>query len=446
MAKHAPKPASRPDNAGWLQRVRLFREDMFSSQPDRLYRAWMAEMQGPFYRSFLVNDPALVRRILVEDADNFPKSSIIHDSLRNLLGESVFVTNGEVWKRQRRIIDQAFEGSAKASFPAMLAAGQDAIARMAEGEVEMEYEASYLAADIIFRTLFSIPITSDIASKTFAAFRTYQRAQPLWNLPGLLRLPRWVPRFPSRVARHAAIEIRALLTELVEGRAAAIKDGTAPDDLATRIMTMADPETGQTFSSTEMVDQVAIFFLAGHETSASALAWGLYLLADNPDIQDRIATEIAELPAELTFSDLSRLPRTRDVFRETLRLFPPVPMMVREAAQETEFRDRKISRRSLAILSPWHLHRHERLWDTPDDFDPDRWQTDNGKKCQREAYIPFSTGPRVCTGAGFAMAEGVLMLAIMIRAFRFETTQVPVPVAHLTVRARDGIRLKLTRR
>ena len=446
MVKPAPKPVSRPDDAGWLTRIRLFRNDMFSSQPDRLYRAWMAEMRGPFYRSFLVNDPALVRRILIESPDNFPKSAIIHDTLRGLLGESVFVTNGEVWKRQRRIIDPAFEGSAKSGFPAMLAASKDAVARLTEGEVEVEYEASYLAADIIFRTLFSIPISSDIAARTFTAFRTYQRAQPLWNIPGLLRLPRWVPRFPARPARDSAAEIRQLLTELVAARAAEIAAGTAPDDLATRIMTTADPETGACFSTAEMVDQVAIFFLAGHETSASALAWGLFLLADNPDIQDRVVAEVSALPTNPTFSDFSRLPFTRDVFREVLRLFPPVPMMVREAAKATELRDRNVPRGSLAILSPWHLHRHERLWDRPDEFDPDRWQNDATQTSKREAYIPFSAGPRVCTGAGFAMAEGVLMLAMMVRAFRFEATETPIPVAHLTVRAKNGIRLKVLRR
>ncbi len=404
-------------------------------------------MRGPLYRSFLINDPELVRRVLISEPEHFPKSGIIQDTLGGLLGNSVFVTNGEVWKRQRRIIDPAFEGSAKSSFPAMLSAGEDAVSRLgAGGEVEMEFAASYLAADIIFRTLFSIPITSDIATRTFEAFRTYQRAQPLWNLPGLLRLPRWVPRVTPRPARRAAREIRVLLRELVDTRAAEIEAGTAPDDLATRIMTMVDPDSGERFSIGEMVDQVAIFFLAGHETSASALAWGLYLLADNPDIQDQVAAEVATLPTELTFSDLSRLPMTRDVFRETLRLFPPVPMMVREAAEACEMRGRSVPRGSLAILSPWHLHRHERLWDQPDLFDPSRWATENGKICQRKSFIPFSAGPRVCTGAGFAMAEGVLMLALLVRAFRFETTAEAVPVAHLTVRAKTGIRLRLTPR
>lgn len=445
MPKLAPKPASRAEGASWFQRIALFRADMFSSQPERLYKAWMAEMRGPFYRSFLINQPDLVRRVL-NDPENFPKSTIIHDSLRGLLGESVFLTNGETWKRQRRIIDPAFEGP-KLSFPAMRDAAQAAVERMKTGEQEVEYITSYLAADVIFRTLFSIPITSEIATDVFGAFRKYQRAQPLWNLPGLLRLPKWFPRFPSKATRSSATEIRGLLEKLVEDRRQAIANGTAPSDLATRIMTTKDPETGTCFSPEEMVDQVAIFFLAGHETSASALAWGLYLLADNPEFQDVVASEGRGLGQTPEFSGLSRLKTTRDVFRETLRLFPPVPMMVREAAKETKFRDRKIPRRSLAILSPWHLHRHEHLWDNPDDFDPNRWQTENGKTNKREAYIPFSAGPRVCTGAGFAMVEGVLLLSMLVREFCFEVTdKKPVPVAHLTVRAKDGIYLKITSR
>ena len=444
MTRRAPKPASRPEGAGVWQRIRLFRQDMFSSQPARLYRAWMAEVRGPLYRSFLVNDPALVKRVLVEEPENFPKSAIIHDTLRGLLGDSVFLSNGETWKRQRRILDPAFEQGAVKAFPAMRAAGMAAVERLGAGEVEMEFVASTLTADVIFRTLFSIPIESDVAKRVFHAFRRYQRAQPLWNIPGLLRLPRWAPRFHSKASRESAAEIRDLLAGLVEERAAAIAGGCAPDDLATRIMSLPDPETGETFTPAEMVDQVAIFFLAGHETSASALGWALYLLAVNPEIQDRAAAEAKAFPE---LSDLSKMPVIKAVFRETLRLFPPVPMMVREAAEPCEFRGRKVPKGSLAILSPWHLHRHERLWENPDDFDPDRWQTENGKACKREAYIPFSAGPRVCSGAGFAMIEGVLLLSMLLAAYRFaEGDAEPVPVAHLTVRAKDGINLRLVRR
>jgi len=121
-------------------------------------------------------------------------------------------------------------------------------------------------------------------------------------------------------------------------------------------------------------------------------------------------------------------------------------MMVRRAEQAEKMRDREVPKGSMVILSPWHLHRHERLWERPDEFDPDRWEGENAKQCSREAYIPFSAGPRVCTGAGFGMAEGVLLLAMLVQRFHFEIVKEPVPVAYLTVRAKDGVWLKLTPR
>ena len=225
----------------------------------------------------------------------------------------------------------------------------------------------------------------------------------------------------------------------------ALAAGTAPNDLATKIMTTKDPMTGQRFSASEMVDQVAIFFLAGHETSASALSWALYLMATHPEYQDKVAREGEALGPQARFEDLRRLAITRDVFRETLRLYPLVPMMVREAAQAETFRGRDVAPGSQVVLSPWHLHRHMRLWDNPDGFDPERWHSENGKHCQRAAFIPFSAGPRVCTGAGFAMLEGVLLLARLCAAYEFLpiAERVPQPVAHLTVRSDRGIWLKL---
>ena len=244
--------------------------------------------------------------------------------------------------------------------------------------------------------------------------------------------------------------IRALITAMTERRAAEIAAGTAPDDLATKIMTTADPVTGETFDTEEMVDQVAIFFLAGHETSASALAWALYLLALFPDWQERVTQEAAEVcgGGAPGFADVGRLRVARDVFRDTLRLSPPVPMMVREAACPERFRDREVPRGSQIVLSPWHLHRHERLWERPDEFDPARFATENGKSCLRNAYMPFSAGQRVCTGAGFAMIEGPLILSMLVGAFRFDIdpNRPAMPVAHLTVRGKDGIWLKITPR
>ena len=408
----------------------------------------MAEFKAPLFRSYLVNEPSLVRLVLNGRPKDFPKSDRIGAGLRPLLGNSVFVTNGEEWEFQRRIIDPAFEGGKlREAFSSMLDASYAACDRLrnAPEVTEIEANTSFAAADVIFRTLFTIPIEHSIADAVFQEFRNYQRTSPIVNLAALF------PKVFSKAwlrpkSRKAASKIRGLISELTIARQHEIENGTAPDDLASKIMGTEDPVTGNKFSTEEMVDQVAIFFLAGHETSASALAWSLYLLATHPDIQEEVAKEAAGFNGE--FNDLSKLKTTRNVFREALRLYPPVPMMVRENQKTEKFRDRGVPKGSMIVLSPWHLHRHERYWDRPDEFDPNRWETEAGKVSKREAYLPFSSGARVCPGAGFAMMEGVLLLSQLVKNFRFEpiVDRVPVPVAHLTVRAKDGIWLRKTAR
>ncbi|MCB2128475.1 MAG: cytochrome P450 [Rhodobacteraceae bacterium] len=447
-----PKPASRPEKVSLWRYMRLFRADILSAQPARLYRALMAEFRTPFFRSYLCNDPALIDLVLKERPGDFPKSGRIREGLVPLLGRSVFVTNGAEWEFQRRIIDPSFErGRLRESHGAIHAAAvaaRDRLRDRAGQVVEIEEVASHAAADVIFRTLFSIPIEHAVANRVFHEFRAYQAAQPLLNIAALLPLPRFFPRFHSRATKRSAKAIRDLIRQLTEARMAEIGAGEAPDDLATKIMTTEDPETGRRFTAEEMTDQVAIFFLAGHETSASALGWALFLLAGNPDAQDRVRDEALAAGDLAKFSNLSRLSFTRNVFREALRLYPPVPMMVRENRCPERFRERQVAPGGQIVLSPWHLHRHERFWQRPDDFDPGRWEEPEGRQSARTAYLPFSAGPRVCPGAGFAMAEGTLLLALLVRDLVFRTVpdRVPVPVARLTVRARSGIYLAIDRR
>ncbi|WP_334062453.1 cytochrome P450 [Limimaricola cinnabarinus] len=446
-----PKPVPRAPRVSLWRHLRLFRADILSAQPARLYRAWMAEFRTPFFRSVLVNDPALLRCVLKERPRDFPKSDRIGAGLRPLLGASVFLTNGPLWAHQRRIIDPAFErGRLKDSFGAMRAAGDAAVTRLAPlaggRAVEIEPFASHAAADVIFRTLFSIPIEHGTAQATYREFHAHQRSQPLLNLAAFVKGPGWMPRLHSRKTRATARRIRGLIAGLVAERAGRIEAGDAPRDLATRIMTTPDPETGARFSREEMVDQVAIFFLAGHETSASTLGWTLYLLATHPGIQERAAAEAKAFSG--AFSELSKLKLIRDITRETLRLYPPVPMMVRETTRPERFRSRALGRGTQVVLSPWHLHRHERFWQDPDAFDPDRWSREETKESARRAFLPFSAGPRVCPGAGFAMAEAAVLLAALLSRYRFAPVEgdVPVPVAHLTVRSQAGIRLRVTER
>ena len=200
-----PKPHPRPDRVSLWRYMRLFRQDILSAQPARLYRAWMAEFKTPFFRSYMCNDPALIDLVLKARPDDFPKSNRIREGLNPLLGNSVFVTNGEVWKRQRRIIDPAFEGGRlRDTFPAMWDAALAATNRLHPGTVEVEEEMSHAAADVIFRTLFSIPIEHQTAQEVFHEFRAYQRTQPILNLAAFLPLPRWFPRLHRRATLRSA--------------------------------------------------------------------------------------------------------------------------------------------------------------------------------------------------------------------------------------------------
>lgn len=448
-----PMPEHRPDRVSLWRHLAMFRRDILSTQPARLYRAKMAEVKLPFLHSVMVNTPELVRMVLQERPGDFPKSERVREGLRLLLGNSVFVTNGATWARQRRMIDPAFEGGRlRETFPAMWAAAESMAARLAPGKYEVEEAMSHAAADVIFRTLFSIPIEDATASEVYRSFRAHQRSAPILNPAALVPMPRWLPRYFPRETRATAHHIRALITQMTAARMESIRAGTAPDDLATKIMTTRDPETGATFSTEEMVDQVAIFFLAGHETSASALAWTLYLVATYPEWQLRLQSEAQALRPYLggpapAFGILRQFPLIRDTFREALRLYPPVPMLVREATRREDFRGRNLEAGAQVIISPWHMGRNERIWDEPHDFRPERWQHEATKHCARDAFLPFSAGPRVCTGAGFAMAEAVLILARILCDWEIHAVEgrLPVPTAHMTVRARDGIWLDFQR-
>ncbi len=185
-----PKPQARAERVSLWRYMRLFRQDILSAQPARLYRAWMAEFRTPFFRSYLVNQPALIDEVLKARPMDFPKSDRVGEGLRPLLGRSVFLTNGAEWQRQRRIIDPAFEGGRlRDTFPAIWAAGEAAVARMAEGPREVEEDMSHAAADVIFRTLFSLPIEDEIAAQVFHQFRAYQRTQPILNAAAFLPCP-----------------------------------------------------------------------------------------------------------------------------------------------------------------------------------------------------------------------------------------------------------------
>lgn len=436
-------PAEAP---GWRALIRGLRRADFSHFPAEAYRkrVFAAPLRG---RELLMpRAPQQVREVLVTEHDNYPKSQVMRRLLAPLIGNSMFITNGETWKRQRRMIDPAFELSHLKEFmPLMQGAVDDMIARMGQGgEMDIDQETMRVAADILCRCVFSEQVRPGMVDELADTFRDYQALVPAFLMLEGMNLPRWVLPIRLLRARRAGNRIRAQMRTLIRQR---LESGARPLDLLTKLIDAEDKETGHRFTETELVDEVVFFFLAGHETSASALSWSLYLLANDRQAQDRARAEVLEHlgtgPAD--FSGLRKLRFTRDVFREALRLYPPVTAYVRDAVGTAKLAKRDIAPGDLVSVTPWFVHRSPRNWSHPDLFDPDRFQTDAGKLSMRESYVPFNTGPRVCSGAAFATQESLLVLSSILGRFRLHpiTGKEPQPAAWLTQRSRNGTWLRL---
>jgi cytochrome P450 len=409
---------------------------------------------------FTVRTPELIREVLVRRAADFPKSTLMDDMLRALTGYSIFISNGEAWRRHRRLMDPAFEGARiKAVFPMMLDAVDACVERIgahADGPqggapMAIDVEMTHYAADVIFRTIFSEPMDAESARRFFKAFAVFQE---IAYAHGMLKLA----RIPTRLlpghwrAKAAAKVIRRILEAPISRRLAAVRRGdrTPKDDIMATLITTVDPETGTGFDDGELLDQIAMLFLAGHETSATAMAWSLYLLANCPHVQERAHAEAAAVFGEKRpgFEHMKRLGLTRDVFREAMRLYPPVAFLARDTVQAEQLANKVAEPGSVVFVSPWLMHRHAQHWDQPDSFVPDRFETPAGEEGLRCAYLPFSMGPRVCAGAAFALQEATLLLAELVRRFKFTPVpgHTPVPVARLTLRSENGVPLIVERR
>lgn len=449
---HYPPPVR--NRLGLLALFWRKRRSMLDGLYARSYAMKMGEVRVPGARSYTVNEPALVRRVMVSEWAQFPKHEMLAQALRPLLGDSIFTTNGAVWARQRALMDPAFEAArVKRVFGHMWAAAEAMRARLAArpaGEpLDVDVEMTHVAADTILRTILSTPLDGAQARQVLDAFTRYQAIAPAILMPAFFGLKWLRPWWQIRKSRAPAAEIRSLIATLIRPRYDAAQAGQSDphDDILATLL------AGQAFGFEELVDQVAMLFLAGHETSASALAWSLHLLAHAPEVQARLAAEadahldaVAADPAAIT-----RLKLARNVFREALRLFPPVGFLVREASQTCTLRDKTVKAGASVIVAPWLIHRHRQLWSRPDEFDPDRFTRDEpgdpvpAKDSLRQAYLPFGMGPRICIGAAFALQEATLVLAVLARHFHVEPVpgRVPEPVGRLTIRADNGIWLHL---
>ena len=250
---------------------------------------------------------------------------------------------------------------------------------------------------------------------------------------------------------EAAAEVHALFAPLLDARLAEIAAGApAHADILAALIAARHPETGAPFTRQDLLDQLAIIFLAGHETSASALGWTLWCLAASPDLQERLHAEIATETGggAFKFAHLKRLEGVRNLFREGLRLYPPVSFFPREVTQPMERRGKRMRPGDMIVVSPWLIQRSENHWQCPHAFDPDRFTRAGEAGAVREGWLPFGRGPRVCVGRGFAEQEAALILAEIIRAFRLAPVAGATPelVSRLTLRPKDGIQLMVTPR
>jgi cytochrome P450 len=433
-----------------LKAYKLIRSCSLAALMDKSYTMKMGEFWMPLRRFFIVNEPPLIDRVLSTEAANFPKSDIIAEMLELLMGDSIFVSNGEVWKRQRRMMNPAFEHARiKVVFNLMRQAAEASLARLLAkpGRVRIDQEMTHVAADIIFRTIFSRPLEAEEARIIFAAFWDFQEmafSHGMARTAGLPKLFTWAKR--RKAARSAAI-IRGVLDPMVKARYDAFHAGRpGPEqDILASLISIKDDVSGTHFSYRELCEQVSMLFLAGHETSASALAWSLHLISRDQQVQDRLHAEAkAVLKDGLPeFSHMKRLNFTRNVFRESLRLFPPVAFLPREASCPVTMRDKHIKPGAIVNVSPWLMHRHRTYWRDPDAFDPARFERAESEEAQRCAYLPFSAGQRVCLGAAFALQEATLILAMLVEKLRFDPVPgfEPKPVGRLTVRSENGIEL-----
>jgi cytochrome P450 len=420
MSQEPVYPPPQPYTPNFLRRIRRGLYSWFGLLNEWDFRIPVGALRFMGLNLLLVNEPAAVRQVLVSEVEAFPKHPYMLWILEPLIGRGIFAVNGEEWAQQRRLLDQAFQmAQLQRVMPQMAAACQASLARLeaqvagdlvAGRSVDADAEMTLVTADVIVRTILSRSLEGAEAEAIFAAFTRYQKRAGRALMLRLLRLPR--RRLQSYLARDAA-PIRAWLAAAIDARLNAPAGHAPGDDLLAALIEARDPETGACFSREELVDQVCVLFLAGHETSASALGMAVYLLGCFPEVQQRLRAEVLEVLGSragapdqpLGFEDLRQLSYGAAIFNETLRLYPPLSFFSRESQSNTELAGSRCPMRALVTISPWVIQRHEQHWSEPNAFRPERFLSDanaDDRRWARDAFLPYGLGPRKCPGAAFA--------------------------------------------
>ncbi|MCB9549066.1 MAG: cytochrome P450 [Myxococcales bacterium] len=395
-------------------------------------------------KGFIISDPAAVRRVLVDNVANYQKLTRGYVKLRLLLGEGLVTSEGDFWLRQRRIAQPAFGRHRLAMFTTpIVRATADLVARWGDGgELEVAEAMNLLALRIAGETLLGEDVTADAATIGGSMLTVLQHFPRLVSAP--VPYPERWPGAANRQFWRAVNALHAVVDAVIAERRA---QPETTEDLLGLLMAARDPETGEGMSDRQLRDEALTMMLAGHETTANALAWTLSLLADHPDVQARAAAEAAAATPDDGPADLGKVPYLKQIFQEALRLYPPVWLLARYAVGEDTLAGASIPPGAYLFLSPWAIHRSPTHWPEPERFDPDRFAPDRPPP-DRSVYLPFSRGRRQCIGDRFAEMEALLVLAALLKGFRFEPVagQVLIPEPSITLRPRGGLRLRVSPR
>jgi cytochrome P450 len=395
---------------------------------------------GPF-RYLLVNDPEGVRHILVDNNRNYRKSRS-YEGLKLVLGQGLLTSEGDFWRRQRRLAQPAFHKERLASFAKMMVSDTSAMLQRWRGgdggPFDVHHEMMRLTLRIVTRTLFSTDSETDADAVGSAIGVAIDYVNDYSD--AVIRLPTWLPTRKNIRFRRAKRTLDSLVLRIVDERR---RSGHDAGDLLSLLMSAKDEDTREQMTDRQLRDEVMTIVLAGHETTANALTWAFYLLSKHPAAAQRLRREIEEVLGGRTPSieDLPRLTYARMVIEETLRLYPPAWVLEREAIQDDAIGGYRVPKKTIVAVAPYSLHRHPRYWQNPEDFDPERFTPARAAERPKYAYLPFGAGPRLCIGNGFAMMEAQIILAMvmgdcalqLVPNFKVEL------VPSITLRPRSGV-------
>ncbi|EAK4331794.1 cytochrome P450 [Campylobacter jejuni] len=444
-----PKPYK--NKASTLLTFLLKRRSWLDGLYERSYKMQTGYVKMPNFDLYVINDTKEVKRMMVDEVREFPKSAFLHELLSPLLGESIFTTNGEVWKKQRELLRPSFEMTRiNKVFNLMSEAVADMMDRFSKypnhAVIEVDEAMTFITADVIFRTIMSSKLDEEKGKKILNAFVTFQEQSVHTAMRRMFRFPKWLSYvLGDRKRAKAGDVIRQVLSDIIKPRYD-MADNAEFEDILGSLLLVVDADTNKRFSFEEILDQVAMLFLAGHETTASSLTWTLYLLSLYPKEQEKAYEEITQVlqGGVVEISHLRQFKYLTNIFKESLRLYPPVGFFAREAKKDTQVRDKLIKKGSGVVIAPWLIHRHEEFWTNPHGFNPSRF----GGEYKKDAYLPFGVGERICIGQGFAMQEAILILANILKTYKLELEEgfVPDVVGRLTVRSANGMRIKFSKR